>query len=340
LRKQEAVADRLTRDLSWVGLAGGVALIVFTTQEFDLFLERASPDIPWRAEILGLIENVVLPLVILMLPIYLAARWVIRTSLAPLGAVAHRVDAVAGTERGFRLELDDLPLEILPFARAINSLLCRFDTIAERRESLVADLAHELKTPLTILILELDQLGIPEAARFKADVRNMCRLLDQIQLMAQIDAQAVAPIGSESVDAADVAGDIVAQMAPVAALQGKHLALEAVDHRPIRCRREALSAALRNLIENALRVTPPQGLVTVIAGPGSRIRVRDGGPGLSFEDLARFRARSVRADNMSADGAGLGLAIAHRIAEMHRGNLDTDPESKEIILSFTYVIEP
>src|SRR3546814_18689744 len=94
-----------------------------------------------------------------MVPMFFAARWVIRTSLAPLGAAAAQMDSVVGTDRGFRVNLGDFPLETQPFARALNDLLARLDEVAEQRETFAANVAHELRTPLAILMIELDRLG-------------------------------------------------------------------------------------------------------------------------------------------------------------------------------------
>src|SRR3546814_20317567 len=78
-----------------------------------------------------------------MVPMFFAARWVIRTSLAPLGAAAAQMDSVVGTDRGFRVNLGDFPLETQPFARALNDLLARLDEVAEQRETFAATVAHE-----------------------------------------------------------------------------------------------------------------------------------------------------------------------------------------------------
>src|SRR3546814_5535060 len=81
-----------------------------------------------------------------------------------------QMDSVVGTDRGFRVNLGDFPLETQPFARALNDLLARLDEVAEQRETFAANVAHELRTPLAILMIELDRLGSPDALRLKKDV--------------------------------------------------------------------------------------------------------------------------------------------------------------------------
>ncbi|WP_447754676.1 sensor histidine kinase [Sphingopyxis fribergensis] len=263
-----------------------------------------------------------------------AARWVIRTSLAPLGAAAARMDSVEGTDRGFRLNLEELPVEAQPFARALNGLLQRLDDVAGQREAFAANAAHELRTPLAILMGELDRLESQDAQRLKKDVAAMNRLVGQIMLMAQVESHVVAPIAHDPVSLDEVAADVTARFAPLAAVQGRRVELEVSDGAMVAGIKEMLAAAVGNLVENALRVTPVDGAVVVLVGPGARICVRDEGPGLSAADLAALSQRFVRADHASNGGAGLGLAIVARIVEIHHAKLATDPQRKEIFLLF------
>src|SRR3546814_13452919 len=133
-----------------------------------------------------------------MVPMFFAARWVIRTSLAPLGAAAAQMDSVVGTDRGFRVNLGDFPLETQPFARALNDLLARLDEVAEQRETFAANVAHELRTPLAILMIELDRLGSPDAHRLKKAVAASKRLIGPHIQMATV-ATKLAPAVSRSI---------------------------------------------------------------------------------------------------------------------------------------------
>jgi signal transduction histidine kinase len=315
-------------------LLGGLTLIVSVSFDVDVMLEQRSAEVGWRGEWLEIAEHVVLPLVVLMTPMFVAARWVIRKSLAPLSAAAERIDSAEGTERGFRLILDDLPLEAMPFARAVNNLLKRLDDVAERREAFAANAAHELKTPLAILTLELERLGSTGALRLKNDVAAMNRLVDQLILMAQVEAKVAAPNPRNLVSLEKVVTDVAMRLAPLASAQNKNVELEIEGHALVVGTEETLAAAVRNLAENGLRVTPAGGAVIISAGPGARIGVRDGGPGLSATELAIFSQRFVRADDTDKGGAGLGLAIVARIVEIHQAELATNPDRREIYLSF------
>gem|GEM_PF-5406373 len=192
-----------------------------------------------------------------------------------------------------------------------------------------------------MLALELDGLDHPDAPRLRAEVIAMRRLIDQLMLLARVEAQSVAQSIRDSVRLEDVSADVVSLMAPGAIAAEKSLSLTRVgDVAPIMGQRETVAAALRNLVENALRVTPAGGAVTVIAGPGPRLRVKDGGAGLTPERLAELVQRHRRADHASSEGAGLGLAIVARIMAAHGGTLSSVADAQELVLNEEPISRP
>ena len=209
--------------------------------------------------------------------------------------------------------------------------------MAIRREAFAAEVAHELKNPMAILLLELDAIGGEATSRLKIDVRRMSRLIDQLLVMAKLEAHATAPVKSTVINLAELASELAQAMVPGAIDEGRHIALMFEDHHLVHGRRELVWAAMRNMVENALRVTPPGGVVTLTVGPGARFGVADGGPGLSKSELVRMSKPFAQAQHASANGAGLGLAIMDEVARLHGGSLDCDPERKEIILNLSAV---
>lgn len=329
-----SITRRLTRGFGWICLFGGLTLIVSVSFDVDLMLNQEAANLRWRGNWLEIAEHVVLPLFLLIIPMFFAARWVIKTSLAPLGKAAARMDALAGTDRDFRLDLDDIPVEAQPFARALNGLLARLDNAMRQLEAFAADAAHELRTPLAILMAELDRIDSPDTRHLKKDVAAMDRLVGQIMLMSQVDAHIGAPVAREVISLEKVAQDVIDRFAPIATSQNKHIELEVKGRPTIVGIKGTVFAALSNLVENGLRVTPADGSVVISVGPGARIGVQDGGHGLSVAELNTLSQRFVRAEHASADGAGLGLAIVARIAEIHGAALNTAPHRKEIFMTF------
>jgi two-component system, OmpR family, sensor kinase len=333
-----SVSKRLIGRIAAIGGAAAFALLLFVGFNIDQVFDSRYLGITGLAYEIG--DHVVLPALVLLLPLMLATPWIVRQALAPLGVAADRIDAASGQDRGFRVGLDGLPVEAVPFAAAVNNLLRRLDDAAERQEAFAADIAHELKTPLSILALELSIYGDPLAGKIKADVARMNRLIDQLLLIAQLDADAAARTAHDRVDLREVAEEVTARLAPMAIAGGRRVALEILDEPVVHGRREAIAAALRNLIENALRVTGPDGAVTTTVGPGPRLSVQDEGPGLTAGQLTRLVNRLSRADHASTDGAGLGLSIVSKIAASHGAALETLPDRRQLQLVFPATPRP
>lgn len=280
-------------------------------------------------------EHVLVPALLFIAPTAFAFVLVVRNALSPLERAARRMEATRGSERGFRLSLAKFPREAQPFAVALNDLLERLDAAATQQEAFAADVAHELRTPLALARLELAETGGGVKHRLQAELLAMQRLIDQLLLLSQIKAADAARMPRGMQDLAAIGQDCVAALAPLAIAGGKEIAFEAAaDVAPAAGWREAIQAGLRNLVENALRVTPAGGTVQVIAGPGACLRVRDQGPGLSREQLDRLIHRHARAENASRSGAGLGLSIVDQIMRAHCGTLSTVPGERELRLDF------
>jgi CheY-like chemotaxis protein len=109
------------------------------------------------------LEHVALPVVVLMVPVTVLGLRVIRQAFVPLEEAAVSIEAVKGHERGFRIDTSKMPEEALPFTGAVNDLLERLDEAAKRQEAFAADVAHELRTPLALLSLELDRIDHADA---------------------------------------------------------------------------------------------------------------------------------------------------------------------------------
>ena len=330
-----SIRRRLIAGLSIVSLLGAIVLLLFVGLEYGLSPRDGLDGATFSSIIDEVGDHVVVPLLVLMIPLAAATLWVIRRSFAPLKQAAIRIESAQSADRGTRLDTSDLPEEAVGFVVAVNGLLQRIDDAAARHEGFAADVAHELRTPLSILALELEKLPGEAAVRMQREVTAMSRLVEQLLMLAQLDALAAARVPLKQVQLEDVASEAVAQLAPLAIDARRELVLERTEPCCVKGHPEAIAAALRNLIENGLRVTPERGSVTVTVGPGPVIRVGDGGPGLPEDAFALLSQRLKRGEAASKSGAGLGLAIVSRIMEFHGGALRTDPSRAELVLDFT-----
>lgn len=336
MTRNASIFRTLARGLAAVGLSGTLMLLVAVVMQYRLTFADLSTEAALRAALDEMIQHVALPVALLLVPMTIASLWVMRRSFRPLSDAATALDDLTAQDRDIRIDDSALPMEVVPFTQAVNKLLAKLADAAMRHESFAADIAHELRTPLASLMLELDEMDHPAAARMKGDVSSMRRLIDQLMLLAQMDAQQAAATSTDEVDLNEVARDVIARAAPPIIADGKLIEFSPSEESSVvHGRREAIAAALRNLIENAVRVTPKGGGIHVAVGRGPSLRVADDGPGLSADQLAGLIQRNRRSDHSSPDGAGLGLAIVDRIMMLHGGQVRTKPDARELILDFS-----
>lgn len=325
---------RLAVVLGITAAVGGVLLLGLVALEYVVGAEEPLPGNDLWHEV-G--DHVIAPLIIMLCASGVAGWFAIGAALRPLLEAAAEVERSAlAAPRGVRIDPDALPAEAAPFVDAINRLMVRLDDAAAAQEAFAADVAHELKTPLAVLALELE--AVPGAHRLGEDVAALSRLVDQLLALARLHVHDTVEAPRSCFDLAALAHQTVMLLAPTAVRAGRELAFEDAGAPAIQGRAEAVAAALRNLVENALRVTPDGGVVRVRAGPGPVLAVADGGPGLSPERLEALSRRTARAEHASTDGAGLGLAIVARIMAAHGGAVATaGPATSELRLQFPVV---
>lgn len=209
-----------------------------------------------------------------------------------------------------------LPTEILILVEAINDALRRLGEALEAERAFTAEAAHALRTPLAVLSARIDKLPDgPEIGAVKADIVALSRLVGQLLSAAQADTLVVNP--ESRFDLSATAEAVVGAMAPLAIQQGRKLALEAPATCPVKGDADAVAHALRNLIENALRFSPPGEEVLVHVLPAGEVTVLDRGPGIPDDRKPLVVKRFWRANAADLGGTGLGLAIVARIAQAH-----------------------
>jgi two-component system OmpR family sensor kinase len=284
-----------------------------------------------RARAGGLALQAVLP-VLLLAPLLMLAVWALITfSLAPVERVRQQV-ATRPADDLSPLPEEGLPREVLPLVRELNQLFHRVDRAFASQRDFVADAAHELRSPLTALKLQAQALrklppGGEQAAavdRLDAGIARAIRLLEQLLALARAEAQRPDDDGAwEDVDVQALCRAAVADVLPQAHARRIDLGLLTPDAQAsVRGQFEPLRMLLRNLLENAVKFTPPGGQVDIAivrAGGALTLRVEDSGPGIPEETRLRVFDRFYRgdADQSEGKGSGLGLAIVDAISGRH-----------------------
>lgn len=263
-----------------------------------------------------------LPLLLVPLGVSLV---IIRRALAPVTKLSRQAAAISPAASDVRLPEDEVPLEILPLVRAVNSALDRLADGLRTQRDFVACAAHELRTPLAVLKAHIELLPRDTTvASLHTDVDAMTHMTNQLLRAAQADSLSFS--ADEQADLNSVAAEVVAYLAPLAVRQGNAIALEpSADAAIINGSSEAIFHALRNLADNALVHTRPKSEVTISVGTRGEpsISVRDHGPGVPMELRPRIFERFWRADRRT-NGAGLGLAIVRKVVERHGGSVSVE----------------
>lgn len=270
-----------------------------------------------------IVRHTLLPFLIgslaLVLLVWLAIGW----GLQPLQNMA-RVIRARHAESLEPLQLVPLPRELEPMQAALNRLLGQIDTLLRREHRFIADAAHEMRTPLAILRLHAQnalQARNDEERKAALDfliggVDRLGRVVNQLLTMARIEPQ-LAQRQWKPVDLASVATDTLAELTPWILGQGQEPALEIAegDYR-LDSDAGALSIALQNLVTNAVKHSPPGGLVRVSLrrnGEQFELQVEDEGPGIDEDKLELVFQRFFSEGRQ--DGAGLGLSIVAMIVQ-------------------------
>lgn len=227
-----------------------------------------------------------------------------------------------------------LPSEVRPVVRSLNDLLRRLGHAIESQRALVADAAHELRSPLTALRVQAqvaeretrDAERRDALASLKGGVERASHLVQQLLTLAREEGQALdATHGEVHLDA--VAREVLAMQVPLAQDRGLDLGLAHAEPVVLAADAQALRTLLNNLVDNAVRYTPAGGRVDVSvrreAGQAV-LQVGDTGPGIPPEERERVFDRFYRREGSAPGGSGLGLAIVKRIVEHHGGTIELD----------------
>ena len=231
----------------------------------------------------------------------------------------------------------NLPTELDTIQQAINVLLAQLKDMREREQHFIADAAHELRTPMSVLSLHTQNAlaSNDETDRhaslvaLKAGIERTTRVVSQLLTLARLEPDG--PVEKTVTDPLAVSRQVLAELAPLAWQQGTELLLRNEESTGWSLALEpgSLDILLQNLVGNALQHAGPGGKVEVLwqaETGGLELTIQDNGPGVSDADKHLLFQRFYRGGGEHS-GAGLGLAIVARIVERHQGKLrlsDTD----------------
>ena len=256
-----------------------------------------------------------------------------RTLAAPLNTLAVTADAIGAGDWKRRVHVKGT-VETLSLAQSFNKMVDQLQHNEELRRNLIADVAHELRTPITALQANiyaiLDDaypLTKDEIAGLYEQIRLLSRLVTDLHELSQADA-GVLPLYLKPLDFSQTLGELIAPFHTVAESKGVRLDTNIPAQLPLVCvDEERINQVLHNLLNNALRYTPEGGIISIAVKSTAEtvcLEVRDTGTGIAPEHLPNVFERFYRADyarSRKTGGMGLGLAIAKAIVEAHHGKI-------------------
>jgi two-component system OmpR family sensor kinase len=258
----------------------------------------------------------------LLLPLsWLMVRWLVRRILRPIRVLAQELSG-REPDSTAPLHTTDIPLEIAPLVEAMNSNLGRLGEVLNLQRRFISDAAHQLRTPLTALRLQVENLKrcprsrAPEVlADLELGLKRMSTLTSQLLALAR--AEASPKIVVEPIALSEPVAEALANCIPSAQAKAIAVTSRCPEDLSVRAERHDLVMLITNLLDNAVRYTPERGTIEVSASSESgivAIEIMDTGPGIAEPMLARVFERFVR-DTDEPEGTGLGLSIVQAITD-------------------------
>lgn len=279
-----------------------------------------------RSRAISLALHALWPVLPVSLLLFIAAWWVVTSAMAPLNRIGHDL-ASRNADSLAPVSAVGVPKEVSLLVAELNSLLARVARALQSQQRFVADAAHELRSPLTALKLQVQTLArarddvarTQAVGRLSGGVDRATRLVEQLLALARQEplSQAFDP---SVVSLAACIEQAAADVAPLAASRHIGMRYGALAPADIIGDADSLRIMVRNLLDNAIRYTPEHGQVRTtleVAGETAVLTVEDSGGGIPEPERARIFDRFYRLPGTSPNGSGLGLAIVKAIAERH-----------------------
>lgn len=309
----------------------GTAWRVFATQgregDVRVFVGeqvRSRDSILW-----AVLRSALAPMLAALPLLALAAWWAVRQGVAPLRLVG-RALALRSPQALQPIAVPAAPSEMAPMLDALNGLFERIAELLESERRFTADAAHELRTPIAAIRAQAQVAlrATDDAERLHAlqatlrGCERATRLVEQMLTLSRLEAGARQTL--VRLDLVALARQVVAELAPLALDKQQAIEVDATGPCTVHGDATLLAVLIRNLVDNAIRYSPPGARVKLAVSQAQgivRLGLDDSGPGMSSADRARFGERFFRVVGSGQEGSGLGGSITRRIAAVHHAEL-------------------
>lgn len=301
--------------------------------------------------------KVALPNLVLVAGAVFAVNWAVRRALRPLLELRNEVEGRSPRDLT-PLDAAGSPDEVRPLVESLNHLFDLVNAQAENQRRFVADAAHQLRTPLAGLQAQVEAwalagndavtLSIDQIRKLRDATRRTSQLANQLLALSRADSRSGLSQPRQPVQLKHLCEQVLEDYLDAAAAKHIDLGLEAVDIQ-VSGYEWLLRELLSNLVDNAVRYTPPGGHVTLRCGERwafghsharALLEVEDNGPGVPPAERQRLRERFYRLPGSPGDGNGLGLAIADEIARVHHSSLEIHSGAQDRGLRCMVLLDP
>ena len=272
------------------------------------------------------------PIIIMVTLLLFMVWWVVTSSLAPVTRVQQQI-ATRKAESLDEVDTTGLPNEVRPLVQELNLLLRRMRQAFNAQKNFVADAAHELRSPLAALKLQVEQLRRSSTdkdrelavQRLGSGIDRATRLMEQLMVLARQQANADLHDNAQPVEINRVCLLAFNDVYPLAQQKHMDMGFMESDECYVMGQEEALRIMLRNLLDNAVKYAPERSKIDFRVEPSARsvrLVIEDNGPGIAQGDLERVMDRFYRIPGNSVSGSGLGLSIVQAIADLHAAKIE------------------
>jgi two-component system sensor histidine kinase QseC len=300
-------------------------------EDWDFWLHVAESEYIREDLAQDIAAHTLLPGLVLLPVILLLLTFIIRIAVNPLKQLAEHI-AKRDPKNLSPIIIESIPKEMMPVMDAINDLFLRLQDAIKREQRLTADAAHELRTPLSVVMIHAQNAlaAKTDAERESAlkeleqGMARISRLLEQLLTLSKINPETI-PLSELNIIA--LAENVIAQMAPKIYEAGQEVEFIYNENLPtiyINGSEFLLEILLRNMIDNASRYSPLDGLISVqitLDEDHIVLSVEDSGDGVSEANYNKLTQRFYRQQQNQSTGAGLGLSLVSSITQFHQGEL-------------------
>jgi len=308
--------SRMLSDGKPLAVAGGKTYEIHGDKIFvEIAILHDSDGIMWAVIGREFADHLATPMAIMLFFVLGGTLLSIRQALRPVAKAAQEAGHLDPLDPSHLINQTSMPREIADLAAAVNRSLARIGALMKSQRLFTTAVAHEIRTPLAMMKLELGNIEHPRARKIEADLDALADFVGQITALGRLESADRAVF--QQVDLAKLADWVVADIAPLVYDRDHTIAYSNLGASSIEGHAPLLADALRNLIENATKHTPDGTTIEVVAGPGPRLTVKD--------DAGVFDAPAEPPfGDLKADHMGIGLEIVRRIMALHGGRMEIE----------------